>query len=255
LSSILDSLKKLENELTEQSNGQFRPEKRPAPKAISQRLKNTRFFNNRSFIIFAVIISAAGTWFILNGKPGENAPTWVAPTQTKPEKSVGLAKEQAALPDRPQNKISANADAKQSESLTKTAKAASLSARPPRKQAPVSVAQPEIKPAKSLSRPEPKASLPDLPQKKTATPKNITPGAQNTKARRVAAIPVKQDDESRLRIQAIAWSSDPQERIAVINDRILREGESMEGVLVTHIGKDEVVFRKGSEQWRQLFRL
>ena len=55
-------------------------------------------------------------------------------------------------------------------------------------------------------------------------------------------------------LQAISWSSNPKKRMVVINNRIVREGESVENVLVTHIGKDDVVLKKGREEWRQLFR-
>jgi hypothetical protein len=36
---------------------------------------------------------------------------------------------------------------------------------------------------------------------------------------------------------------------------VLREGGSVERVLVTHIGKNEVIFKKQGEEWKQLFRL
>jgi hypothetical protein len=54
-------------------------------------------------------------------------------------------------------------------------------------------------------------------------------------------------------VQAIAWSNDPKSRLAVINGLILREGESIDNIIVMHIGKDAVVFRKGAEGWKQMF--
>lgn len=255
MSSILNSLKKLENELTEQSKIQFRPQKRHTQKAGHQGLKSTWFFNKHFFVIFAVIILSVGTWFILNGKHRKNRPALVADTQIKPEKTAGFAEQKPSGPDLPPKKMSDNKDAEKSEPITKKPKTPSIPAPHPRKKAPALVAKTRIKPERLLTPHEEKAPIPDSTRKKTATKKNIKKYEPNTSTKRSAAIPVKQDSESRLRLQAIAWSSDPKDRMVVINDRIIREGESVEGVFVTHIGKDEVIFRKGSEEWKQMFRL
>ena len=68
-----------------------------------------------------------------------------------------------------------------------------------------------------------------------------------------SAIPFKSAGGSGLKLQAIAWSSDSKERIAVVNGRILREGSSIEGTLIIRIDKNDVSFQKGGEQWKQKF--
>ncbi|MBW2193713.1 MAG: general secretion pathway protein GspB, partial [Deltaproteobacteria bacterium] len=70
-----------------------------------------------------------------------------------------------------------------------------------------------------------------------------------------AVMPKKSENDSGLRLQAIAWSEDPKQRMAVINNNIVREGGSVEGAAVTHIGEDMVVFKREGEEWKQLFRL
>ena len=50
-------------------------------------------------------------------------------------------------------------------------------------------------------------------------------------------------------VQAIAWSKNPVERIAVINDLVVREGEFIEGIQVAQIGLDEVSLKKGDKTW------
>jgi len=67
------------------------------------------------------------------------------------------------------------------------------------------------------------------------------------------SIPIRSANESMLEIQAIAWSSNPEKRMAVINSQIVHEGGVVEKATVKHIGKNEVVIMKGSEKWRQLF--
>ncbi len=62
-------------------------------------------------------------------------------------------------------------------------------------------------------------------------------------------------DDSQFRLQAIAWSAKAHQRMAVINGRILREGESLDGFLVAHIHEDEVILSDGGTSWRIEFRL
>jgi len=62
-------------------------------------------------------------------------------------------------------------------------------------------------------------------------------------------------DDSKLKLQAIAWSNDVDQRIAVINGHIVREGESVEGFSVTQIRQDDIIVNDGTESWRLEFGL
>jgi hypothetical protein len=62
-------------------------------------------------------------------------------------------------------------------------------------------------------------------------------------------------DYSVLRLQAVTWAVDPQDRFALVDNAILRKGGSVKGFVVDSIHEDHVVVRKGSEKWRVEFRL
>lgn len=94
--------------------------------------------------------------------------------------------------------------------------------------------QVEPKPTKAAA-PPPAASA--RPAKQKSTP--------NVKAQRLT--------DGRLKVQAIAWSPDAQERMAVINNRIVREGHTVDGFTVLVIGKDDVVVKEGDRNWRVVF--
>jgi hypothetical protein len=94
--------------------------------------------------------------------------------------------------------------------------------------------------------------LKQTPKETVAGKRSEEPG-QNTKADRFASMPVKRSNQTKIEVQAIAWSNDPKSRLAVINGLILKEGESIDNVIVMHIGNDEVVFKKGEEGWKQMF--
>jgi hypothetical protein len=79
---------------------------------------------------------------------------------------------------------------------------------------------------------------------------------------RKAGTPVRQDsrsyrrlDESKLQLQAIAWSKNAAQRIAVINGHVVREGESVEGFSVTQIRQDDIIVNDGNESWQVEFKL
>jgi hypothetical protein len=57
-------------------------------------------------------------------------------------------------------------------------------------------------------------------------------------------------DDSKLKVMAIAWAEDAGRRLAVVNGRIVREGESVDGYTVTRIRRDYLVVSDGSRSWR-----
>jgi hypothetical protein len=60
-------------------------------------------------------------------------------------------------------------------------------------------------------------------------------------------------NDPRLQLQAIAWSEQAEDRIAVINGALVREGGQVKGVAIIQIGVDEVVFEEGGRRWKQKF--
>jgi hypothetical protein len=111
------------------------------------------------------------------------------------------------------------------------------------------------------------------PETNTASKSNISrsPTAGPTKSKQgntrpASAAPMKKSstrvtrsyqrlDDSKLKLQAIAWSKDAAQRLAVINDHIVREGESVEGFLVNQIRQEDVVVNDGSASWQLEFSL
>jgi len=217
LSSILKALKKIEREFPEKSEIRSWQQEINTQKIFHKRMKDNLRFTKHLFIFLVAIILAAGGGLILGRKPWEKVPSPIAKTET--------------LPPKPSNHTSAMK---------------------PLGKKLVLANKMEIKPEKPLTHTEEETAWQDSINKDRVSNQSAE---KITNAKRFASIPVKQTGESRLELQAIAWSSDPKSRIAVINGRVLREGESVESVLVTHIGKAEVIFRKGSEEWKQLFRL
>lgn len=60
--------------------------------------------------------------------------------------------------------------------------------------------------------------------------------------------------DGRLKVHAIAWSAEAEERMAVINSRVVHEGDNVEGFLIVAIRPEDVVVReKGNGMFRVVF--
>ena len=119
-----------------------------------------------------------------------------------------------------------------------------------------------------------------LPSSRTSQPQEIKSASKSNTSRspkaisekpvqgktRPAAAPAKKSsspvarsyrrlDDSKLDLQAIAWSKDASQRLAVINGHIVREGESVEGFLVNQIRQDTVIVNDGTSSWQIEFGL
>jgi hypothetical protein len=68
-------------------------------------------------------------------------------------------------------------------------------------------------------------------------------------------LPVKSQEEAGFAIQALVWSSAPEDRLVVVNGSILKEGGAIDGASVAFIGEDYIVVRKDGARWRLKFQL
>ena len=94
----------------------------------------------------------------------------------------------------------------------------------------------------------PKASTNQPSPRVPATPKKAD--ARNSQLDSLSPM-----TDSKLKLQAIAWSNDATRRMAVINNQIVREGGMVDGFSVTHIRRDDVIVNDGAASWRLEFSL
>jgi len=81
------------------------------------------------------------------------------------------------------------------------------------------------------------------------------PAKNEAPAEHVSKREILRLNEPGMKLQAITWSRMPQKRIAVINNRIVREGESVAGYLVSTINQDDVLLSREGKKWRLQFRI
>lgn len=279
MSSILKALKKLETESTGNNNLRSRPSLTHTTETARHRVRESLFFHKGILAVSLVVILIGGAWFIFSRK----APEPVAKSKPEHKKAAAVPEKKASLPVIAQKEKAGGQTAKQPEPATKLIATAALPVRESAEKTGSQAAkqpEPEMEetrasvPAKNapVEKPLPateKAEIKDDAHAVTADENVPVPGPEENSAAsrsyidyqraessdRFSLIAVKHENESGLKLQAIAWSENPELRMAVINNNIVREGGSVEGAAVTHIGEDMVVFKKEGEEWKQLFGL
>jgi hypothetical protein len=95
-----------------------------------------------------------------------------------------------------------------------------------------------------------------IPSKKSIAGKraaSVKSAAATPKAKKVKTYAKLND--SQIKLQALAWSGDAARRMAVINGRIVREGESMDGYQIDRIRQEDVILSDGKQSWSLEFGL
>jgi hypothetical protein len=85
-----------------------------------------------------------------------------------------------------------------------------------------------------------------------ATKKKPTPKAAPAPTQRTRPDAPEMKD-GKLKLQAVSWSEEASSSLAVINDQIVREGQTVDGHVVVSIGKDDVIVREGGRHWKVVF--
>jgi hypothetical protein len=259
LSSILKALKKLEPQATDQNHVRIWRPKNHVQNDNHEQINGHPYLKKGYVIILAGLVLAAGAGLILSKKRYENKPKLITKKEAileKPvrlpekmaaipdkkvisQKSVRLPEKMAPIPDNDQMELSPRKDVKKIEPIAKVAKAAPTPA--------------DKSKGNTATLFDEKTSPLKQTQTKTIVEKSSEKSIQDIEADRFLSMPVKRSNQTKVEVQAIAWANNPKNRLAVINGLILREGESIDNIIVIHIGKDAVVFKKGEEGWKQMF--
>ncbi len=112
--------------------------------------------------------------------------------------------------------------------------------------------------------PEPVAELPPTdpaPDGSTSAAAVERQGPVASGAAGVAAPPPAEDSPKRYRsdprieLQALVWAPDPSARFVVINNRLIKEGGSTDGITVVRINRDDVLLAEGADRWHEKFKI
>lgn len=61
--------------------------------------------------------------------------------------------------------------------------------------------------------------------------------------------------DPRIQLQALVWSPVAGERFVLINNRLIKEGGSVDNIVVVSINRDDVLLSEGGDQWYERFQV
>lgn len=226
MSSILDALKRLENEgrnAAEASPASW-VEGAEAPPGRLTRLQEVLLVQGRkwltaSALLAALVVAVWIGWRVISIKPEASPPVPAAiPPETKPMPAQAPPVERS------------KADPGMSR--------AEPARRPPAKTAPLASPMPW---AESHSTP----IIAPPPTPKASPPALAPPPSDGS----LPPLPA----EIGLSLQAVSWAARAQDRIAVVNGQIMRQGDDIDGYTVRDIDADAVVLCRSGECYRLAF--
>ena len=268
LSTILKALKRIDQTTPSPDDLQAWPPKVDPQKPVRARVHKIWLYRKVYLALILTVVLIAAGWLaysqrhwlaskILPQKTSAEGPIYQAKIHPGADESKGAVSQKAPAVKRQKARSSAG-------SAPRPAGVERASRRIP----PIQASQKNQK-NKTLTSPG-KAPFPGT---NTASKSNISrsPSLGSGKSKQrdtrpAAAAPTKKSpprvarsyqrlDDSKLKLQAIAWSKDAAQRLAVINGHIVREGESVDGFLVNQIRQEDVVVNDGSASWQLEFGL
>lgn len=95
----------------------------------------------------------------------------------------------------------------------------------------------------------------------SAPPDATTPGlpdatkAQSQSMHETLASAKTFRNDPRIDLQALVWAPQAAERFVVINNRLIKEGGSVDNIMVVAINPDDVLLADGSDRWHEEFKI
>lgn len=264
MSSILEALKKAERESAEGRDADL-----PLPTPLPERSPYPTVRRRWWLPLGALGVLCIGmALFWQFQRPGPSRTAIATPPPPVPDKQPSSLPpnrqaERPEPPPVPKNKplavvkapVSESAPAPRVEAPGATAVPVQPAQRTVRKSPPPMVAKvpPAIPPE---TRPQPPAPEPDGAP---ADPSRVAPRDTASSSLRPTSSLEKSDktfrSDPRIELQALVWSPDAAERFVIINDRLLREGASTDGITIVRINPDDVLVSEGSERWHEPFKI
>jgi cytoskeletal protein RodZ len=282
LSSILRALKRIEKEAPPPDESHPWPRAIDTKKTITSRIKKTWLYNKLIKILIIVIIIASAGWLLFSQRQ------WIV-AKIRPEKPAKDIRQQSGSTKEKDSTYHAKINTQPSRPKKTPQKSSPIPNKQHKKptfqrktKSPVpnepvagSLSQNEQKQPQGSVQPLPAIKKKPLKKKRqrvqlnqpsgSAAPPNQRPTTVTSKrssAKKIKKPGVRNNfdslntlDGSQLKLQAIALSEDASRRMVVINNRIIREGETVDGFSITKIRQEDVIVTDGTNSWRLEFSL
>jgi hypothetical protein len=226
LSSILRALKKLdEDSMSREPETGEQKQKIKMRRMVTRRTRSPRVTNRILFIVLVVLLVGAAALIFMNSITSNKKPLMTKKQDDTPKKPV--------LTHLPQ----------QVPTLKKELKKES-----PGELKPPAASGEQLKPSTKATFP---VSGQPVQRDTNRVEETIPPAADQKLANHTNDQEqlIKQTGHPELILNGVLWSDNPERRVALINDRYLKEGDVIEGVTVVKIERKAVILQSGEKKW------
>ena len=263
MSSILRALKKLENEPRHLEESKPLDNKfMPLADTDTQRPVSSIFIMVISGGIVCGLVILAGWWlFSEKFQP--------PPAVTKDIPHLGSRQDESPAPTQRFNKVSLKAVSEKPENLSIEAPETQKAVEQVRENIPASLKETTLKVANQedvlpVAEQTPGETFPAQENPSLKADEQVTKPTEKSvvasysvpvNRTKTLDVEIPKLNNPEMKLQAVTWSKAPQKRIAVINNRILREGDMVSGYLISSINQDDVVLSQDGTKWKLVFRI
>lgn len=277
MSSILDALKKAEQEAGGTGD---RPHPWPSPLPVD--MAHRKSLPGRWWLLVLALIAVAGACAALLwpfGKSAQLVPE-LAVRQVSPAMPVPAVSTRPASDPSPTHPVAVKPvpPSPSAEAVTDPANQPKAAVPPAASPSRIVASAPSRQPPRALPTPTRvapaarKAVTPPPVAPRTAEPvvdpapptTAVKPAPQPVVQRpppvRDPAPPARQEekvfrDDPRIELQALVWAPDAAQRFVVVNNRLIREGGSVDNIVILKIDPDDVLLSEGADRWHQKFTI
>ena len=271
MSTILKALKRIEQTAPSPEDLQDSPQRIDTKKALGTRAQKIWLHRKVSLAIILVIILTAAGWLVYSQKhrfaskislqqSATKAPIHHAKINPASDESKDVAAKKGPALTRQNRRLDAESEPAPG---AVNPPPHGLPQMPPsqmRQKNPIYSSTGTPRPpetniaAKPHTTPPPAAGSPESIQREVR-PSAAAPATKSVSRATPPERSYERLDDSKLKLQAIAWSKEAAQRIAVINGHVVREGESVDGFVVNQIRREDVVVNDGTASWQLEFEL
>ncbi len=277
MSSILDALKRAEQEAAmDRSAGT--PWPAPPPMQAPYRKRSRRWWVPIGLGV-GLCVAGVGLWQLRKPdvtRPVESMPVLPSQPLPMPNRRVGAPDAEAPITRLP---VAEQPQTPPGKTLMETSPRLASGNAPASEvqdsdtMAETTPVQPEKQPLRATaptaaSRLQPTPSQLAQPVRQTAVPTSIpvaaptevpTPRPAETAVTSQPAAARETDkrfrSDPRIDLQALVWAPEPAARFVVINNRLIKEGGSVDNIVVVRINPDDVLLAEGSDRWHEEFKI
>ena len=271
MSTILKALKRIDHTSPPPEDLQSRPLRIDTKKTLKTRITKIRLYRKLYLSMILLVVVIAAGWFVYSQKDrfvsklssdrtSEKAPIYQAKIHPNPNQTENAAKNSTTSSGHQNIRTGTNNEQDSAGINISSRPLPQMPAQQKNQKKPIFILSDKNKPLEQKS-----TAKANISQSPSAVSQNQIqqnqrqPAVTSTEKTQAMSPQVPRTyrrlDDDKLKLQAIAWSKLAAQRIAVINDHIVREGESVAGFSVNQIRQEDVIVNDGTESWQLEFSL